>query len=63
VHCYKAAGFGTAARGGVVVVLLRVGSEFLADGIENSIVCNCVLVNEVIVFSCFFVNVKLFHCV
>jgi hypothetical protein len=45
------------------MVLLRVNSEFSEDGIENSIVCNCVFVVEVIVFGGFFVNVKLFHCV
>jgi hypothetical protein len=48
---------------GLLVVLLRVGSEFREDGIQNSIFCNCMFVIEVIVFGGFFVNVKLFHCV
>jgi hypothetical protein len=46
-----------------MVVLLRVGSVFLEDGIENSIACNYVFVIDVIVLGCLFVNVKLFDCV
>jgi hypothetical protein len=42
---------------------LRVGSELSEDGIENSIVRNCMFVIEVVVFGGFFVNVELFHCV